>query len=116
MSVQTDVVVIVSPTLGGRFYPQGAVPDGVARPYGTYFVVSETPDNVLQGNGTFANSRVQIDVYADTYAAARAAWTLVRDAMASSALANTLAVAQDLFEEEAALYRVSGDFSIWHDS
>ncbi|MFM8809600.1 MAG: methyltransferase domain-containing protein, partial [Chthoniobacterales bacterium] len=63
-------------------YPQIA-PDNVQRPYIVYQRVTENVENVLAGRTGLTNTRLQVDVYATTYAQAQQIATAVADLMAS---------------------------------
>lgn len=113
--IQSDVFDTLKGLVSDRCFPAGGVPDGTARPYISYQTISEVPDNVLHGVGSKSQSRIQVDVYADTYDAARTTFAAVKAAMVAASFPNVLVNALDLYDDDAALFRVSGDFSIRHD-
>lgn len=113
--IQEDVRSVLSPVFAARFYPAGTVPDGAARPFGAYQVISHVPDAVLSGSGTKTQSRIQVDVYADTYAAAWSTIAAVKAAMIAASFPNVLLNVTETFEDDTALHRVSADYSIRHD-
>ena len=113
--IQNDVFDTLKGLVGNRCYPAGRVPDGAGRPFIAYQTVSEVPDNVLSGSGSKTDSRIQVDVYADTYDAVRTAFASVKAAMLAAAFPCVLVNAIDFFEDDADLHRVSADFSIRHD-
>lgn len=56
-----------------RFYAWGLAPQGVAKPYAVWRQTFGTPENYLGERPDTDSFTTQIDVYADTSAAARAA-------------------------------------------
>ena len=98
---------------GERLYPQIA-PDGVIKPYAVYRRIASAPENVLAGSSGLTNSRIQIDVYASTYAQSQSVARGIESQMASWAVQNVCLGLQDIYEEDAKLHRVLADYSIWH--
>lgn len=96
-----------------RVYPQVA-PDGVARPFIVYQRITVNSENVLSGRSGLINSRLQVDVYASTYAQAQQIAATVNTLMNSWSIQNVLILAQDIFESDVKLHRVMTDYSIWH--
>jgi hypothetical protein len=96
-----------------RVYPQIA-PDGVDHPFIVYQRVTENVENAMAGRTSLINTRLQVDVYANTYAQAQQIAAAVADLMAQWALPNVQILAQDIYESEVKLHRVMLDFSIWH--
>ena len=115
MSMQELFVALVQNATDAqeRVYPQVA-PDGVASPFIVYQRVTENVENVLTGRTALINTRLQVDVYATTYAQAQQVATAVADLMAGWALPNVQILAQDIYESEVKLHRVMTDYSIWH--
>lgn len=115
MSMQEAFVALVQNATAAddRVYPQIA-PDNVQRPYIVYQRVTENVENVLAGRTGLINTRLQVDVYATTYAQAQQIATAVADLMASWALPNVSILSQDIYESEVKLHRVMTDYSIWH--
>jgi hypothetical protein len=97
-----------------RVYPQVA-PDDVPRPYIVYQQVTVNSENVLSGRTGLINTRLQVDVYATTYAQAHQTANAVNALMDSWAIQNVPILAQDIYESEVKLHRVMTDFSVWHD-
>ncbi len=96
-----------------RVYPQIA-PDNVQRPYIVYQRVTENVENTLAGRTGLTNTRLQVDVYASTYAQAQQIAAAVADLMAGWALPNVQILARDIYESDVKLHRVMADYSIWH--
>lgn len=61
----------VSADLGTRLYPRDKVPQNATKPYATYQVISDPRPEHLKGYQRARQSRVQVDVFADTYEKAR---------------------------------------------
>lgn len=67
-----------SPT---RIYPFGEAPQGVTKPYAVWQVISGSPLNYISGRPDTDRYGLQVDVYADTGAAAEQAATAIRHAI-----------------------------------
>jgi hypothetical protein len=68
----------VSPT---RLYPFGEAPEGVAKPYAVWQLVTGSPDNYLAGRPDLDGYTLQVDVYASTAATARAVTAAISTAI-----------------------------------
>ena len=115
MTVQEQLVSLLSnatPALG-RVYPLIA-PDGAARPYIVFQRISANAQNVLSGTSGLSNTRVQVSVYATTYAQAQEIAAGIDALMAGWSVQNVSILSQDFYEPDAKLHRVSSDYSIWH--
>ena len=111
MSLQTTLQSLLAPLASGGAYSLQAM-QGVQPPFIVWQRVVSTVNNNIQGASDVQNTRVQIDSYALTYAAA----TALADQVAIAILAdlNGLQLTeQDLYEPEVKLYRVMQDFSFW---
>jgi hypothetical protein len=115
MSMQELFVALVQNITDAqdRVYPQIA-PDNVERPYIVYQRVTQNVENVLSGRTGLINTRLQVDVYASTYAQAQQIATAVAGLMDGWALPNVQILAQDIYESDVKLHRVMADYSIWH--
>jgi hypothetical protein len=115
MSMQELFVTLVQNATDAqdRVYPQIA-PDNVERPYIVYQRVTQNVENVLSGRTGLTNTRLQVDVYASTYAQAQQIATVVAGLMEGWALPNVQILAQDIYESDVKLHRVMADYSIWH--
>jgi hypothetical protein len=115
MTVQETLYTALQSTVGGRLYPL-VTPSPVTLPYAVYQVISQVPSNVLADTPGLFNTRIQVDVFARTYAECQTLKASVRTAMVSGfGFKATEINTTDLFEEEARLYRVSLDWSVWHN-
>lgn len=116
MSIQTEFFTLVSGLFAAQVYPNVA-PEGVVPPYATYTRVSAVEDPTLDTNGgagNATNTRLQIDVFATTYAAAQSSASAVKTALKGWAAENILLDEQDLYEPDTKLHRVLLEASIWH--
>lgn len=68
-----------------RLFPAGEAPQGVALPYAAWQTITGLPENNLDCRPDADTWSVQIDVYAKTLTAARAAAAAIRDAIEPSA-------------------------------
>ncbi|MFC5524017.1 DUF3168 domain-containing protein [Polaromonas jejuensis] len=114
MTIQQQLVTLLSgfTDVGTRVYPPA--PEQPARPYITFQRISANSENVLSGSSGLTNTRMQIDVYADTYVQAQTIAGQVDALMAGWVVPNVSQPAQDLYEDPVKLHRVSLDYSIWH--
>ena len=115
MTIAQQVLTLLSgaTAAGARVYPLTA-PDGVQKPYITYQRISSNSENVLCGSSGLTNTRVQIDVYATTYAQATSISAQVEVLMSAWAVQNVSILLQDFFEDQVKLFRISHDYSLWH--
>jgi hypothetical protein len=116
MSIQADFVTLAGPILAGRMYPSVA-PDSPVTPYAVYFRVSGTEVSTLDTNGGAGNAnhtRLQLDVWAKTYAEAQSIAAAVKTALKDWTVENNVLLEQDMYESETKLHRVMLDISTWH--
>jgi hypothetical protein len=104
----------VSAIVNGRVFPV-MIPQGETIPSVTYQRISSVHEHTLQGYAHVENPRIQVDCWAETYNEAKSLFYAVKMAIfASPLLTATLISDEDIFEDGALIYRVSGDFSIWN--
>lgn len=65
-----------------RLYPHGEAPEGTARPYAVWQVVSGSPINYVNGVPDTDRYGLQVDVYAETASSADAVVTALRSVIA----------------------------------
>ena len=111
--IQQDLFTALAGVAGGRVFPN-VVPNNVQKPYVVYARVSSAPENTLADGALIENTRLQVDCFDTTYAAALALAEAVKTAITSSPITHVLLLEQDQFEPEALLHRVILDFSIWN--
>lgn len=112
MAIEGDIQAVLSALVAGRCYPMTA-PDRTERPYIVYQVISNVPENTLDGADGTENRRVQVDVWGKSYGESKTLELLVKSAMEAASFINILMVSRDSFESETQLYRVSIDYSVW---
>lgn len=96
-------------------------------PYIVYQMISDVPDVVLAGASGVTQARVQIDCYADGYAAVKTLAEAVRSALDSYSGIVAGYVIQGIFKEDSsdspeaplhgegrAVNRVTTDFMVWY--
>ena len=111
--IQEQLFTAISGVAGGRVFPNLA-PNDVQTPYLVYLRVASVPENTLADGVPIDNTRVQIDCFDTTYAAALTLAESVKAALRASNITFVLLMEQDQFEFDALLHRVILDFSIWH--
>jgi hypothetical protein len=116
MAIEGTLQALLAPLAAGGCYPIVNTSADVTLPYITYMVVSNVPTVSLTGPSGLYNRHVQIDVFAESYKAAKDIEIAIKAAMASSTtIKNVPLMAQDLYEEEVDTYRVILEFSIWSE-
>lgn len=110
MSILTDIQSAISALVSGRCYPLIA-PEKPAVPYAVYFQVANAPEVTIENTIPVENTRIQVDIFAKTYAESQALAAQIRTAMLTLGAIPLLSV--DLYEQDVKLYRVAQDFSIW---
>jgi hypothetical protein len=109
-SIQEQLVAYLAPTV--NIHPLVA-PQGTLLPYVTYQRVANTVNNVLTGPPSIDNVRMQIDVWASTYAEAQSLAKSLITAMQAWTVQNFLINEYDLYEQEVQVFRVLIEYSIW---
>lgn len=112
MAIEGTIQTLLAALVSGRCYPLNA-PDPVAKPYITFQVISNIPSVSLDGPNGTENRRIQIDIWASTYGAAKTLENSVKAAMVAASFVNVPLSTGDLYENDTQLYRVSMDYSIW---
>lgn len=115
MTIQEQLVALLAHATpaADRVFPLIA-PDAATPPYIVYQRVSANTENILSGSSGLINTRIQIDVYATTYAQALGIAAEIDALMADWAVQNVSVLSQDFYEPDAKLHRVSTDYSTWH--
>lgn len=119
--MEEAITALLASVAGGRRHWVRA-PQSAARPYLVLNRISGIHDYTTQGASGYVASRVQIDVYADTYTAAKVTARQVVTALSGyrsgSIQGVFLDMERDLPAEDAGtvnhLFRVSLDFTIHH--
>jgi hypothetical protein len=114
VAIEGDIQTVLAALVSGRCYPMVA-PDPVAKPYIVYQVISDVMENTLKGYSGCSSKRVQVDIYHNVYGGVKTLMELVRTSMSvATNIKNVHLSTQDLYEDEAHLYRISMDFLIWN--
>lgn len=108
--IQSDLFAALSATFATRLYPVIA-PQGVARPFGVYNRVSAIPATI-HADGAI-ETRIQIDVYADTYSAAVTLADSTATAIKNAGFSSVQMNAVDEYESNTKLFRVILEFTFW---
>lgn len=96
-----------------RLYPFGEAPQGVTYPYAAWQTVGGAPENYLGSRPDIDSYTLQVDVYAETGASARAVATALRDAIEPKAYITRWG--GESKDPETGRYRISFDVD-WHVS
>jgi len=113
--IQEDLVTLLGPAVASRVY--GAIAaQGTLMPYIVYQRVISQVENILDGNGNppINSTRMQIDVWSNSYASAQATAAAVRTLMLGWSKQNVNNGEQDLYEQDTRMHRVMMDYSIAH--
>lgn len=101
---------------GSRVYALFVPQKDATYPAIVYQLISDVPTLSLTGSRKPDRVRVQVDCWAQTYAAARSLHVEARTKMEAAAFQGALADVRDDFEPETELYRVSADFFCWEQT
>jgi len=104
---------------GLRIFPVEA-PDGTARPYLTYHLISRNEVTACDGDAGVIDQVIQIDVWAESYAGARAVAEVLKtrltnwkDAATTPAVLRTFKEDErDDYEDDTRIFRASLDFRL----
>ncbi len=108
--IQSDLFSALSSTFSGRLYPMIA-PAAVTRPFGVYSRVSDVPTTIHAGGAH--ETRIQIDIYAETYAGALSLAANATTAINAAGFSVAEINAMDEYEDDVKLYRVLLEFAFW---
>jgi len=92
-----------------RLYPHGEAPEGTAKPYAVWQVVSGSPINYFNGVPDTDRYGLQVDVYAETASAANAVVVALRRAIAQQAYVTGFGI--DTQDPDTQNYRKGFDVS-----
>lgn len=100
--------------LVGQRIAAGIMPEGEARPYVTYSLVSGERIPSMTDNGILRHARIQLNCFAVTYASAKQIALAVQTAIEASALFEVVLIDdQDLYDPETNLFYVVIQYSVW---
>jgi hypothetical protein len=113
MAVEEDFYTVLR-TVADRVYPI-IMPQNTTLDAITYQVIDSVPENSLDGYAGLKNSRIQVDVWSATYAGSKALAKRVHNVINESDVITAIMISEnELYETETQDYRVSMDFSVWH--
>lgn len=101
----------VSAIVGTRIYPHGEAPHDVARPYVTWFLVSDVPQNLLDAAPDIDRATVQVDCWHPTSAGVVQLASAVRSAIEPRAHVTNIFL--NGREPETRLYRFAIQLDYW---
>jgi len=121
--MEETITALLASVAGGRRHWVRA-PASTARPYIVLNRIAGRADYTFQGPSGYVESRVQADIYADTYGAAKATARQVITSLSGRRTGSILGIfldaERDLPVEDAGavthLFRVSLDFNIHHSN
>jgi hypothetical protein len=114
MTIEATIQTLLGALCSGRCYPLINTSANIVSPYITFQVISSSPMLVTENSADPEKMRLQIDVWAETYGAAKTLAASVKTAIdTSTAFASALEMSMDLYEEESKEYRVMIEFYIW---
>ena len=117
MTVESAIFDTLKGLVSNRVYPDAA-PSGVTKPYITYTQVGGEVVNYVEGTmPNRKNGLFQINVWADTRAAASSLMLLVEAAMLAAPVFAATADRAPFYEydQDVPIYGAHQDFSIWSD-
>ena len=115
MTMESQLLAVLGPLVGGRAYPDFA-PEDAALPYVTYQAVGGQPINYTEGSvPDIENARVQINVWAARRIPASELGKQVEDAMRLAPSLRTTVITGRVatFDEETGYRGTRQDFSIY---
>lgn len=109
-----DLQAVLSPLAAGGSHSLINEAQPPVLPYIVFTRIVSNANNSLDGASDLQNTRVQIDIYANTLAQAEAVNRLLPAAMATGPWDSAVDLsAQDFYEPDTRLNRISRDWSIW---
>ena len=113
MSIEQDVVTLLSPLVSGRVYPDVS-PEDIRAPHIVYSVIYGAGLDHLEGDPGLKNLRLQFDCWATTKAAAVGLMDSVLAAFRASSLSNNLIGRNPSgYDAPTKLHSESLDISVW---
>lgn len=108
------VATALANIIPGRVYPDIA-PANAVRPYITYQQAGGQSPNIMNGGIGIQNSRMQVNVWAESRAAAGPIMQNIIAALSTDAVkASTIGAPVSIYEPDTKLYGSRSDFSIWY--
>lgn len=104
---------LLGPLVSGRCYPLINAADTIVSPYITWQEIYSSQYIVVDNPTDPEVKRLQIDVWASTYSAAKTLAKQVMTAMQGASFQNIPIESQDLYEEVSKEFRVLLEYSVW---
>lgn len=115
--IEVSLVQLAAPILAGGLHPNVA-PQGCQKPYGVYSEVVSPTENTLSDGVPIQQSIFQIDVWAPSYAAAKAAGEGLSDAISQAFDNDVLTGVQrsrrGRYDPDTKLHGFTYEFSFWY--
>lgn len=111
MAVEGSIQALLKTLVSNRCYAAGEVPDTPTAPYIVFQMIS-TINQTIHSSPT-RKKRLQIDIYASGYDAAKALETSAVSAMNGATFTNCFIVARDAFDQDVKLNRQIIDYHVW---
>ena len=103
--------------LVGQRIAAGVMPEGEARPYLTFSLISGQRPPSLSSGGSMRNARMQLSCWSASYGQAKQIAQAAQDAVEASVLFDAVFNGdQDLYDPATKLHYVALDYSIWQDT
>lgn len=115
MAIEGQIQALLGALVSGRCHPIVNQSATIAYPYITYQVISKAPLNTLEGASGLTLCRVQIDVFAKTYGAAKALAESAKTAVVMAGVNGVQVFSFEQFEDEVNAYRVTLEYEIWSE-
>jgi len=110
-TIEASIQMLLGALCSNRCYPLINTQPTIVSPYITFQVIDGTPYKL---GTTTEKIRLQVDVWASTYGAAKTLAASVKTAINGATFAGTsLITNMDLYEEVSKEYRVLLEFYIW---
>lgn len=111
---EADLQTLLGNLVSGRCYPMVNTQATIVSPYITFQMIYAAPLLVTDSSSNGRQSaRVQIDVWASTFGAAKTLARSVKTAFDGWAIPNVIIDTQDIYEGVSKEYRVILEYSIW---
>jgi hypothetical protein len=114
MTIEATIQTLMGALVSGRCYPLINTSTTIVSPYITYQVIHASPLLVTENSEDPERIRLQIDIWATTYGAAKALAASVKAVIdTATAFASALEMSMDMYEDVSKEYRVMIEFYIW---
>jgi len=113
-TIEASIQTLLGNLCSGRCYPVVNTMPTLVSPYITFQVIDAVPMLVSANSAKPEKMRLQVDIWAATYGAAKTLAASAKTAIDTATFAGTALIAtMDLYEEVSKEYRVMIEFYIW---